>query len=147
MENKIGTIGFILAVSLYTLYILMFILRMLGKPQLGHQIASIQFIAILPLLYLLFTGLKQEHPMIYYIQLGLMLLFMLVEFLLDYLFNVDFRQTRWMVITYVTFFFAATGGLLGIVALARNHLWSIISIILFLVMGGLAFISRALTGI
>jgi hypothetical protein len=59
----------------------------------------------------------------------------------------DFRQIRWAVIAYVTFFFAASGGLLGVVAAARERFWTILAVVLFLIMAVLAFISRAVTGI
>ena len=75
-----------------------------------------------------------------------MLIFLLVELLLDYILKIEFRQVRWMVITYVTLFFAATGGLLGVVAYAENRGWNVIAIILFLVMAVLAFVQRAVTG-
>jgi hypothetical protein len=52
-----------------------------------------------------------------------------------------------MVIAYVTFFFAATGGLLGLVSQVKDRLWLIISVFLFFIMAVLAFISRAVTGI
>jgi hypothetical protein len=51
-----------------------------------------------------------------------------------------------MVISYVTLFFAATGGLLGVVAYAANRAWIVSAVILFLVMAALAFIQRAVTG-
>jgi hypothetical protein len=75
-----------------------------------------------------------------------MLIFLMVELFLDYLLNIEFRQVRWMVISYVTLFFAATGGLLGVVAYAANRAWIVSAVILFLVMAALAFVQRAVTG-
>jgi hypothetical protein len=46
----------------------------------------------------------------------------------------------------VTLFFAATGGLLGVVAYMANRAWIVSAVILFLVMAALAFIQRAVTG-
>ena len=40
-----------------------------------------------------------------------MLAWLVVEALLDYILKIDFRQVRWMVISYVTLFFAAAGGI------------------------------------
>jgi len=82
---------------------------------------------------------------LYYIQIILILLFLLVELLLDYILKIDFRQVRWMVISYVTFFFAATGGMLGVAA-NGGRTWTISTVILFLVMAVLAFVQRAVTG-
>ena len=75
-----------------------------------------------------------------------MLCWLIMELLLDYLFNIDFRQTRWLLITYVTLFFAATGGMIGAAANA-GKIYAIISIVLFFIMTILAFIQRILTGI
>ena len=50
-----------------------------------------------------------------------------------------------MVITYVTLFFAGTGGMLG-VAENAGRAWTIPAVILFLVMAVLAFVQRAVTG-
>ncbi|NKX56546.1 hypothetical protein HGG74_18860 [Arthrobacter sp. E918] len=41
------------------------------------------------------------------LQISLMLAWLLVEVPLDYIFKVDFRHTRWMIIGYVALFFTA----------------------------------------
>jgi len=68
-----------------------------------------------------------------------------VEVLMDYILKVDFRNVRWMVITYVVLFFAGTGGMLGVAANAGRG-WTILAVILFLVLAALAFIQRTVTG-
>ena len=75
-----------------------------------------------------------------------MLTFLLAEFFLDYLLKLDFRDTRWMVIGYVTLFFSATGGMLGVTALAGRG-WTISGVVLFFLMAALAFYQRAVTGL
>jgi hypothetical protein len=74
-----------------------------------------------------------------------MLAWLIVELCLDYIFQIDFRHTRWMVISYVILFFAGTGGMLGVAANAGRG-WTISAIILFLVMAALAFVQRVVTG-
>jgi len=74
-----------------------------------------------------------------------MLVWLLVELLLDYILKIDFRNVGWMVISYVVLFFAGTGGMLGVAANAGRG-WTILAVILFLVMAALAFIQRAVTG-
>ena len=83
--------------------------------------------------------------MLYYVQICLMLGFLLVELLLDYVLKIEFRQVRWMVISYVTLFFAATGGMLGVAA-QSGRAWTVTAGILFLIMAVLAFVQRAVTG-
>jgi len=50
-----------------------------------------------------------------------------------------------MAISHVVLFFAGGGGMLGVAANAGRG-WSIAAIILFLIMAGLAFVQRAVSG-
>ncbi len=145
MLERANVLGASVTVFLYGLYILLFTLRLLSKPQLGHWLASLQFLVVFPLLYLLIKAPQLERPTLYYVQVCLLLIFLLVELVLDHVLKVDFRQTRWMVVSYITLFFAATGGLLGVAADAGRG-WAIGSVILFFIMAILAFIQRAVTG-
>jgi hypothetical protein len=145
MREKTDRLGAILALAIYTLYILMFLFRLLGQAEFGRLLASIQFLAVLPLAYLLWRAPQLERPPLYYIQVVLMLAFLFVELSIDYVFQIDFRQVSWMVIAYVTFFFAACGGMLGLAANSGRG-WTIAAVSLFLAMAVLAFVQRAVTG-
>ena len=85
-------------------------------------------------------GRLDSHP-----QIGCMLAWLAVEALLDYILQVDFRNVRWMLISYVVLFFAGAGGVLGVAANAGRG-WAILAIVLFLVMAVLTFVQRAVTG-
>lgn len=74
-----------------------------------------------------------------------MLCFILIELMLDYILKLEFRKVRWMVIPYVTIFFASTGGMIGMASNAGKT-WTIIAVALFFIMAGLAFLQRAKTG-
>jgi len=97
------------------------------------------------MIFLLLKAPQLERPALYYIQIGCMLAWLLVEALLDYILKVDFRNVRWMVISYVVLFFAGTGGMLGVASNAGRG-WSISAIVLFLIMAVLTFVQRAITG-
>ena len=144
---KANLIGAITGIFLYGLYILMFIMRLLGWAELGHSIAALQFLALVPVVYLLAISPQLKAGPLFILQLALMIAFLVLEFIVDYMLRLNFRETRWMVIAYVTFFFAATGGLLGIIASMPERVWIIVGGTLFLVMAVLAFVSRAVTGI
>jgi hypothetical protein len=146
MLERMNLLGAFVAIGIYLSCILVFIFRLLGRPQVGHWIGYLQFLAALPLVYLLVTASQYERPALYYLQISLMLGFLLVEFLLDYVLKIDFRQVRWMVIVYVTLFFAGTGGLLGL-AVNSGPVWKFAAVILFLIMAVLTFVQRAITGI
>ena len=146
MLEKLNLLGAITASAIYLTSILVFLFRLLGNPEAGHRIGYLQFLLAIPLLYLLWTAPQFERPALYYLQIGLMLLFLLVELLLDYILKLEFRQVRWMVISYVVLFFAGTGGMLGVAANA-GPLWTGIDAFLFLVMAALAFVQRSVTGL
>lgn len=145
MLERTNLIGAITAIAFFVSAIMVFTFRLLGKPQYGHWIGYFEFLLAIPLVFLLVTAPQLERPVLYYIQIGCMLAWLLVEALLDYILKIDFRHVRWMVIVYVVLFFAGTGGLVG-VATHAGRSWSIAAIILFLVMAILTFIQRAVTG-
>jgi hypothetical protein len=99
-----------------------------------------------PLVYLIAMAPKFNRPFLYYLQVSTMLVWLIVLFLADYLFKLDFRQTQWIVISYVVIAFAGMGGMIGIAAHAGKG-WTISAVILFLIMAVLGFIQRAVTGI
>ena len=145
MLEKTNLLGAIVAVIFYVSAILVFIFRLLGKPQYGHWIGYFEFLLAIPMIFLLLKAPQLERPALYYIQIGCMLAWLVVEALLDYIIKIDFRNVRWMVISYVVLFFAGTGGLLGVARYAGRG-WSISAIILFLIMAVLTFVQRAVTG-
>jgi hypothetical protein len=99
-----------------------------------------------PLAYLLIRAPEFDRPFLYYIQIGVMLVWLTVLFLVDYVLEYDFRQTQWMVISFVVLYFAGMGGMIGIATQAGRG-WTVSAIILFLIATGLAFVQRAVTGI
>jgi hypothetical protein len=138
-------IGAIVAVVFYFSAILVFIFRLLGRPQVGLWIGYFEFLLAIPVIYLLVGAPRLNRPFLYYLQMGCILAWLVVEALLDYIFKVDFRGVRWMVIGYVILFFAGAGGLLG-VAFNAGRGWGLSALALFLIMTVLTFLQRALTG-
>jgi hypothetical protein len=145
MLEKTNLLGAIVTVAFYVSAILVFTFRLLGKPQYGQWIGYFEFLLAIPMIFLLLKAPQLERPALYYIQIGCMLAWLVVEALLDYILKVDFRNVRWMVISYVILFFAGTGGMLGVASNA-GHGWSIPAIVLFLIMAVLTFVQRAVTG-
>ena len=145
MLEKTNLLGSIVAVAFFVSAILVFVFRLLGKPQYGHWIGYFEFLLAIPLIFLLLKAPQLERPALYYIQIGCMLAWLIVEALLDYILKIDFRNVSWMVIGYVVLFFAGAGGMLG-VARDAGRGWGISAIILFLIMAVLAFVQRAVTG-
>ena len=138
-------LGGILAILIYLLVISLLLARLGGYEDLERILGLMLILLVLPLTYLLFSAFYLDRAKIYVLQIGLMILFLLVELALDYIFNVPFRTVRWQTIAYVVLFFGAAGGMIGVASLA-GRVWSGLAIISFLVMGGISFLQRHITG-
>ena len=145
MLEKMNLLGAVVAIAFFASAILVFVFRLLGKPEYGQWIGYFEFLLAIPMVFLLLKAPQLQRPALYYIQVGCMLAWLVIEALLDYILKVDFRNTGWMVISYVVLFFAGAGGMLGIATNAGRG-WSILAIVLFLIMAVLTFVQRAVTG-
>ena len=138
-------VGAIVAALIYMLVMLVFSARLAGDERAGHWIGVAVVATALPVAYLLVVARGHSRPPLYFVQLSLMLIYLVVEWLLDYVLKVDFRSIRWMTILYVMLFFGGTGGMIGVASHAGRQ-WTVLSVVLFLLMAALAFVQRAKTG-
>ena len=145
MNKRIAVFGAIVAHIIFISSIVTFLSRLFFGIQPGHWIGFPLLLMAFPLIYLLLKGSEQNQPVLYYIQVGLMLFFIIVLFLVDYVFKLDFRNTQWMVISFVVLYFAGMGGMIGVASKAGRG-WMISAIILFFAAGILAFVQRSITG-
>ncbi|GEM_PF-3276537 len=79
MLEKTNLLGAIVAHVIYISSILTFISRFLDRTQLGQQFGYPLLLMAFPLGYLLWKAPQLEQPMLYYIQIGLMLVWILRE--------------------------------------------------------------------
>ncbi len=61
-----------------------FVCRLLDKPSLGHWFGYPLMLTAIPLVYLLLKVLQLRRPVMYYVQIGPILGFLLVELLVNY---------------------------------------------------------------
>ena len=146
MKEKLDLLGAIVAHVVFISSIITFLSRMIFKLQPGHWVGTPILLMVFPLGYLLLKAPEFNRPFLYYVQVGIMLVMLIVLFLVDYLLKYDFRQTQWMVVSYVMLFFAGMGGMIGVAALAGRG-WTISAVILFFIAAVLAFVQRAVTGL
>ena len=139
-------LGGILANLVYLLVITLLLARLGGHGDLERTLGIILILLVLPLTFLLISAFYLDRPKIYILQVSLMILFLMVELALDYVFEVPFRTVRWQTIAYVVLFFGATGGMIGVANVA-GRVWSILAIIGFFIMAGISFIQRHITGL
>jgi len=139
-------IGALTACLYMLLVIVMFIARIAGWSPMGHWLGFGTSLALIPVIYLLVVGIMQGRPLKYRIWLGMMASFLVFELVVDQILKLDLRSSPAITIPYVMFFFAATGGMLGVASLAGRK-WMITGIVLYFTMGTLAFVQRAMTGL
>ena len=128
------------------LIITVFITRTLGWLEIERWLGFTSSLVIFPLLYLFVVGLRTSRRKIYFAWLALMVSFALFELVVDQILMIDIRSVQWTVILYVMFFFAATGGMIGVASQAGKT-WAITTVIIFLIMAILAFVQRGITGL
>jgi hypothetical protein len=140
-----NVVGAITAVLINGLLIALFIARLGHRPKIEYWLGIVIILGLFPLSYLFITGVLAKRPLLYFIQVGLMMAYLIVEVLVDYIFKIEFRQVRWLVVPYVTLFFAATGGMIGLASRA-GKIWTIAAVTSFFAMLTLSFVQRYITG-
>ena len=91
---SVDIVGAIVADLVYCSCILVFWARLANKPTLEYWAGLAVTLLAFPLVYLLWIAIGKGRPTIYYVQLCLMIIYLLVEFMLDYVLKYDFRNTR-----------------------------------------------------
>jgi len=139
-------VGAVVALLVYVSSIAVFSARIIFDLPPGHLIGVPFLLTALPLGYLIFKRRSIERPVLYYVQLGLMLASVAVVFLLDYVLAVDWRHSQSIVIPFVTLYFGGLGGMIGVAARAGQK-WTIAAVIFFFATAILAFGQRVATGL
>ena len=135
--DRCTLLGAVLAVAINLLIITIFVVRLAGGSRVEHVIGGLLILLILPLVYLFISGFQLARQRIYFLWIGLMIAFLVVELLADYVLKIPFREVKWQVVAYVMLFFGSTGGMIGVAGLAGRG-WTIAAITSFLIMGTLA---------
>ena len=110
-----------------------FISRIYNKRRIEYWLGIFFIFTIIPLIFLLVEAITFERSLLYFIQIILMIAFIILELILDYIIKPDFREKKKTLIPYITLFYASTGGMIG-VAGQSGKTWSIITINTFLLM-------------
>lgn len=86
-------LGAWLAEAFYVSVICIFIFNLIGIPEAGFWLGLFELSMVIPLVVLLRHAARFESPPLYYVQIVCMLLFLLVEAVLDYIYVVDFPKS------------------------------------------------------
>ncbi len=110
-----------------------FLARIYKYPKIEYWLGIFFISSIIPLIIMFVSAFETKRELLYFIQLILMISFIILELLLDYIFKIDFRHNQSIVIPYILLFYASFGGMIGI-ATHSGKQWTIITVIIFLIM-------------
>ena len=145
-KERCDLLGAVVAVSAFLLADAVFIARLATHPEAERLFGVFLLLLLLPLAYLQVSAFYLPRPRIYFLWIGLIIVYLLVELLLDYVVQVPFREVRWQAILYVMLFFGSFGGMIGVASLA-GRAWAITAIVGFLSTTVLAFVQHRVTGL
>jgi len=91
---KLNQLGAYTSVFILSIINLIFIFRLQNQEVTEYWLGIVFMVSAVPLLYLIYTGVQLNRPTLYFIQLGIMIGFIILELLLDYIFKFDFRHTN-----------------------------------------------------
>ncbi len=132
-KHSIDLLGSIITNVNNILLISIFLTRIYKYPKTEYWLGLIFILSIIPLILMFYKSFEFNRERLYFVQLILMISFIVLEFLLDYLLKIEFRQTRAFLIPYLTLFYASFGGMIGVASQSGKH-WTIITVITFLLM-------------
>ena len=145
-KHSIDLLGSIIANVNNILLIGIFLARIYKYSKIENWLGIIFILSIIPLTLMLLESFAFSREGLYYVQLILMMSFIVLELILDYLLKIDFRQNRSFLIPYVTLFYASSGGMIGIASHSGKQ-WTIITVITFLLMAAASLIMHFKTDI
>ena len=137
-SNKIGAAT---AITFFCSAILVFTARLTGWLHIYYWAAIAEFCLIIPLVFLVISAPRQNRPITYYIQIELMLAWLVLELILSFILKITLSQLGWAVVGYVILFFAGSIGMTFICFRAGKK-WGVAAVILFLIMSTLVFMQQ-----
>lgn len=144
-KESINLLGAVIANVNNLLLAVIFFARLYKLEKLEYWLGILFISTILPLIFMFIKSFGSDRAGIYYIQLLLMIAFIIAELLLDYIFKIDFRQNRNIVIPYITLFYASLGGMIGIASNAGKP-WPLVTAVSFLFVTALSLFVHFRTG-
>jgi hypothetical protein len=119
-----------------------FIAQKKGRTKLVRRFGSTMLLLVIPLAVVFVNYVVEKRPLWIMIYFGFIFLYILVEWLLDYVFKIDFRHRLITHVPYIILEYAALFGFIGI-SFAIDKTWgAIVSISFWAVLGSLIYLYR-----
>ena len=113
MSYQVVNFCVIMIANLFNLSMIAIMLsRPKGWARFEHYLGLLSIFLMIPLgLCVIYYGINEAQWWIIVLP-GLLIIFLLVELILDYILKLEFRQTRWLG-SYLLLFYAAQWGMIG----------------------------------
>jgi uncharacterized membrane protein YhaH (DUF805 family) len=92
----------------------------------------IYFLLAIPAIYGIVLAAPEQHSIQYSIFLGIFLIFMLVEWIYDYILKIDFRENWKLLVPYLVLYYAMNYGFI-VMSWKVSMMWGIIMLGLFVI--------------
>lgn len=139
MNTKVVDLGVVLVTNLSNLLIVGIMLsRPKGWRRFEHYLGIINIALLVPLSVALVHNLVAGREWWALVLPGLMVLFLVVEWLLDYLLKYPFRQSRWLG-PYLLLFYLSQWGMIGYAFLVKPTYGFVTLLTYFLSLGATAY--------
>ena len=125
--------------AIYFLSILLVAARIARRENLAQWLGVPLLMTSIPLAILLIQGIQQGRTFLYMLAIILMLFWLAVKLVLDYLIKIDFRHIPWASALYLLLFLIATGGM-NFVVFQAGIFWFILSISFYAILVILIFV-------
>ncbi len=135
---KLASYFYIISFVFYLTSIFIFILRIINFTLFEYYLGLIQVSLLLIIAIMFFNHNLNNYDVLFYIQIIVFVIWLVFEFILDYILKIDFRNKPVLLIPYVILFFAACGSVIGFLS-RINKKSAIIGVILFFITFILAF--------
>lgn len=142
--DSVNLLGSLIANLNNIVLIFLFLARIYKYPRIEYWLGIVFMLSIVPITYMLVSAMQSDRTVLYYVQLSLMIIFIVLEFFWDYLLKLDFRQNKNYVIPFLTLFYGSLGGMIGIASHSGRG-WTIITVITFLMMTAVSLIMHKKT--
>ncbi len=130
MNNTIIDMVIVISAILFNLVVVGIMLsRIPGWKEIEHFLGLFPIGLILPLGIALFYNLREQREWWFWGIPGLVILYLLLEAILDYIMYFNFRKSRWLG-PYLLVFYLAQWGLVGYAFLAKVG-WGIVVLVMY----------------
>jgi len=143
-SQKLDLVVVVIANLLNLILSLIFLNRVLGRPAWEHWLGYGTLIMAFPLTFIAFVNLTGRRSWAFWVLPLIMVIFLIVEFILDYWLKFNFRQSAWLG-PYLLVYYLALFAMIGYAFLAGKS-YGFVTLITYFINLAATFFSYARVG-